>query len=48
MGTIIVHLKKVSVLFILFAIYDSKAGLFEGNLFWMGQYDAQPSYWKKN
>ena len=25
-----------------------KAGLFEGNLFWVGQYDLRkPSYWKK-
>ena len=44
MGPIIVHLKKVYVLFILFPIYDSKAGLFEGNLFWVGQSDPQPSY----
>ena len=48
MGPIIVHLKKVYVLFILFPIYDSKAGLFEGNLFWVGQSDPQPSYYKKN
>ena len=27
------------VLIILFQLYDSKAGLFEGNLFWMGHYD---------
>ena len=36
------------VLVILFQLYGSKAGLFEGNLFWVGQYDPQPSYWKKN
>ena len=24
----------------LFRLYDSKAGLFEGNLFWVGQYDT--------
>ena len=33
---------------IVFQLYGSKAGLFEGNLFWVGQYDAQLSYWKKN
>ena len=27
------------VLFILFHLYSSKAGFFEGNLFWVGQYD---------
>ena len=28
------------VLIILFQIYGSKAGLFESNLFWVGQYDS--------
>ena len=27
-------------LIILFQLYDFKAGLFEGNLFWVGQYDS--------
>ena len=27
------------ILIILFQLYDPKAGLFEGNLFWVGQYD---------
>ena len=26
-------------LIILFQLYGTKAGLFEGNLFWVGQYD---------
>ena len=30
------------VLIIIFQLYSSKTGLFEGNLFWMGQYD--PSF----
>ena len=37
------------VLIILFQLYGSKAGLFESDLFWVGQYDPpppQPSYWK--
>ena len=36
------------VLIILFQRYGSKAGFFESNLFWVGQYEPQPSYWKKN
>ena len=36
------------VLIILFQFYGSKAGLFESNLSWVGQYDPQPSHWKKN
>ena len=37
-------------LIILFQIYGSKAGLFESNLFRVGQYGTppKPSYWKKN
>ena len=29
-------------LIILFQLYDSKAGVFESNLFWVGQYDHPP------
>ena len=38
------------VLIILFQLYDSKTGLFEGNLFWVGHNDPLPqcSYWEKN
>ena len=48
MRTVIASFGRVSVLVILFQLYDSKAGLFEVNLFWVGQYDPLPSYWKKN
>ena len=30
------------VLIILFQIYESKAGLFDGSLFWVSQYDPYP------
>ena len=30
------------VLFILFQLYGSKTGLFEGNLFWVGHNDPPP------
>ena len=30
------------VLIILFQLYGSKAGLFENDLFWVGQYDSPP------
>ena len=33
------------VLITSFSLYDPKIG---GNLFWVGQYDPHPSYWKKN
>ena len=36
------------VLMILFQLYGSRAGLFEGDFFWVGQYDHQPSHRKKN
>ena len=39
MRTIIASSGRDSVLIILFQLYGSKVGLFEGNLFWMGQYD---------
>ena len=40
---------KDCVLIILFHFHGSKAGLFESNLFWVGQYDPPHlSYWKKN
>ena len=47
MRKIICSTGKDSVLIILFQLYNSKFGLFEGNLIWLGQYDPQPSYWKK-
>ena len=30
-----------NVLIILFQLYGSKAGLLDGDLFWVGQYDSQ-------
>ena len=48
MGTIIGSSGRDCVLIILILLYGSKAGHFEGNLIMMGQYDNQPSYWKKN
>ena len=36
-------------LIILFQLYDTKTGLFEGNLLWVGEYaHPQCSCWKKN
>ena len=49
MRTIIGSSGRDCDLIILFQLYTSKAGLFEGNLFEVGQYEpSQPSYWKKN
>ena len=48
MHRIIGSFGRVCVLVILFQLYGSKVGLFGGNLVWVGQYDPQPSYWKKN
>ena len=48
MRTIIDSSGRECVLVILFQLDGSKPGLFKGNLFWVGQYDPQPSYWKKN
>ena len=45
--TIIVFSGRYCVLVILFELYESKARLFEGYLFWVDQYDPlsqQPSY----
>ena len=39
MRTIIGSFGRVCVLVILFQFYGSKAGLFDGNLSWEGQYD---------
>ena len=39
MGTIIGSSGRDCVLVILFQIYGPEGGLFEGNLFWVGQYD---------
>ena len=42
MRTIIDSSGKDCVLIILFQLYGSKAGLFESNLFWVGQYWPTP------
>ena len=42
MRTIIGSSGRDCVLITLFQLYASKAGLFEGNLFWVGQYDHPP------
>ena len=34
------HCAHDCALMILFQLYGSKAGLFEGNLFWVGQHDS--------
>ena len=39
MCTVVASSGRECVLIILFQLYDSKAGLFEGNLFWVAQYD---------
>ena len=39
MRTIIGSSGRECVLIILFQLYGSKAGRFESNLFWVGQYD---------
>ena len=39
MWTILGSSGSDQVLIILFQLYDSKAGLFEGNLFWVGHCD---------
>ena len=44
MCTIIGSSEKDCVLIILFQIYSIKAGLFEGNLFKIGQYDHFPTF----
>ena len=46
MRTIIGSSGRDCVLIILFQLYGSKAGFFEGNLLWMGQYDPRLIYWK--
>ena len=40
MHTIIGSPGRNCVLITLFQLYGSKAGHFEGNLFWVGQYDS--------
>ena len=40
MHTIIGSSGRDCVLIILLQLYDSKAGLFENNLVWVGQYDS--------
>ena len=40
MRTIIGSPGRDCVLIILFQLYGSKAGHFQGNLFWVGQYDS--------
>ena len=47
MHTIIGSSGRDCVLIILFQLYGTRAGLFEGNLSGVGQYEhSQPSYWK--
>ena len=43
MHTIIGSSGRDCVLIILFQLYGTKAGLFEDNLFWVGQYDHPPN-----
>ena len=40
MCTVIGSSGRDCVLIILFQLYGTKAGFFEGNLFWVGQYDS--------
>ena len=42
MHTIIGSSERDFVLIILFQIYGFKTGLYENNLFWVGQYDLPP------
>ena len=39
MRTILGSPVRDHILIVLFQLYGSKAGLFESNLFWVGQYD---------
>ena len=39
MRTILGSPARDHILIVLFQLYGSKAGLFESNLFWVGQYD---------
>ena len=49
MHTIIGSSGRDCVLIVLFQLYDTKTGLFEDNLFWVGLNDhPQPSYCKKS
>ena len=49
MDTIICSSGRGCVLIFLFQLYGTKAGLVEGTLFWVGQYDhPQLPYWRKN
>ena len=49
MRKIISSFGRDCVLIILFQNYGPNVGLFEHNLFWVGQDDPlQHSYWKKN
>ena len=43
MNTIVGSSRRDCVIVILFQLYGSKAGLFEGDLFWVGQYDPTPN-----
>ena len=42
MHTIIGSSGTDCILIILFQLYGTKGGLFEGNLFWVGQYEYDP------
>ena len=44
MHTIIGSSRPDCILIILFQLYGSKAGLFEGDLFWVGQYDPSQTF----
>ena len=44
MRTIISSSGRDYVLIILFQLYGTEAGLFEGNFFWVGQYDHFPTF----
>ena len=44
MLTVIGSSGRDCVLITLFQLYDTKTELFEGNLFWVGQYDHLPTF----
>ena len=41
MRTIIGYSRRNCILITLFQLYSSRAGVFEGDLFWVGQYEPQ-------
>ena len=48
MRTIMGFSGRDCILIILFQLYGFKTGLFEGNLFWMGQYYPLPPTYPKH